>query len=101
MEVVLLADREQGVEHADELGPRIRTGRRGGGLELPAPPGVDAVEVGDGEVVLARKVLVEGGLGDPGRGDDRVDPDTAHAVSVEEAEGGIENALPRLTPGSG
>ena len=78
-----------------------RAVRRGSGLELPAPPVVDAVEVGDGEVVLARKVPVEGGLGDSGRGDDRVDPDTAHAVGVEEAKGGIENALPRLTPGRG
>ena len=69
----------------DELVGGRRPGRLGGRVQLAGPDLVDRVEVGHDEVVLGREVLVEGRLGDPGLGDDPVDPDAPDAVGVEQA----------------
>ena len=92
---VVPAGRDEGVEHADETVTRIGTRRFGGGEELPAPGLVDAVEVRKDEIVLAREVLVERGLGHPRLGDHGVDAGRPHAARVEEPEGGVEDPVPR------
>ena len=69
-------------------------GGAGRGPQLTEPGLVDQLQVGQDEVVLAREVLVEGGLGDAGVRDDPVDTDPSRPVSVEQAKGGGEDALP-------
>src|SRR6478752_3827893 len=99
VEPVAPAGRGEGVEHPDELVPRVGAGRLGRRLERAAPAGVDPVEVGEHEVVLAREVLVERRLGDRRLGDDRVDPDGADAAGVEQPEGRVEDAVAGGTHG--
>jgi len=46
-------------------------------------------------------VLVEGGLGDAGAGDDLIDADGAKAVAVEEINGGGDEAVAAGLGGAG
>ena len=62
----LMADLHQSVEHADQPCAGFGTGRPGRGFQPPPPQLVDPAQVGNGEVVLAREMPVERGLGDPG-----------------------------------
>src|ERR1700691_5265851 len=53
-----------------------------------------AREIGEDQLVLRRKIIVERALADADFSRDRVDPDGADALAVEQAAGRIEN--PRL-----
>ena len=57
-----------------------------------------ARQVGHDQVVLRRKVVVERALADADLGGDRVDPDGANALAVEQPVGGLEDALLHRCP---
>ena len=90
----------QGIEQAHELLGRVLAGGFGGGMQLPGPDAVDLLQVGQDEVVLGRKVLVERGFRDAGLGDDRVDAGGPETLRVEEPEGRGQDLFPGM-PGRG
>src|SRR5262249_26294366 len=62
---------------------------------------VHRLDIGEGEIFLRGKMVVERGLGDAGLLDDLVDAGGAIAVAVEEITGGLEDPLvrPAFRPG--
>jgi hypothetical protein len=89
------------VEEPEQAGARVVAGR----LAHRAVPraGFPLVASADGldhQLVLALEVLVEGGLGDAGGGDDLVESDGVEPACVEQLDGGGEEPVAPL-PGRG
>ncbi len=81
---------ERGQQLAGGIVPANLADGAGPGLAFPL---IAALDGGDHEVVLALEMLVEGGLGDPGGGDDLIDADGGKAVAVEQIHRGGDEAL--------